>query len=283
MLLVEDSPADARLLREALRDAGEADAFDMSAAATLGDALKALSQAPPDVVLLDLGLPDSDRDETYARLHAAAPEIPVVALSGSDDVSVAAQTVRQGAQDYLVKGSADGALIARSLRYAIARRAAQRERELRVAAEARRAAAEAALQAALREHERETEAVGRLAANTAPTITAEAFGIVPLRQALPEIFEELVRAYAAALDRALERRAFRTEPGAEDALHRLAERLGFLRTGPRDAVELHLEALRRQSRDATPQRTRAYIEEGRVALLELMGHLAAYYRRPRVT
>ena len=80
-----------------------------------------------DVVMSDLSLPDSQGMETFERLHAAAPTVPVIVLSGLDDETLAVETVRRGAQDYLVKGRADTHLLVRSIRYALKRIAAERE------------------------------------------------------------------------------------------------------------------------------------------------------------
>jgi signal transduction histidine kinase len=121
-LLIEDNPGDARLIREMLRDAvsGHAD-VDLLYADRLAGGLEQLSGEGADVVLLDLSLPDSHGLETFAVLHAAAPSVPTVVLSGLDDQDVAVRAVQEGAQDYLVKGQVDGGTILRSMRYAIER------------------------------------------------------------------------------------------------------------------------------------------------------------------
>lgn len=145
VLLVEDNPADARLVEEALKDATVGVDFRVSLATTLRGAIALLEEERPDVVLLDLGLPDCERGETYPRLRQAGAAVPTVVLSGLDDEAHAAETIRQGAQDYLAKSRLEGQLLSRSLRYAIERGVAQREHDLQVADEARRAAAEDAV------------------------------------------------------------------------------------------------------------------------------------------
>ena len=129
VLLVEDHPGDARLVREELAEYG-AGAFQLETVARLDTALRRLAEARFDAALLDLGLPDSQGLDTFARLHAAAPELPVVVLSGLADERTATEAVQAGAQDYLVKGRPDGHSLARALRYAIERgRAEQALRE----------------------------------------------------------------------------------------------------------------------------------------------------------
>jgi len=123
-LLVEDNPADSRLLREHLREPAVG-AFQVTEVDRLSACLDLLRQNPFDVVLLDLTLPDSQSIETVIRVHAEAAQVPIVVLTGIEDESVGVEAVRQGAQDYLVKGQTDSRLLARSIRYAIERNRAE--------------------------------------------------------------------------------------------------------------------------------------------------------------
>ena len=125
VLLVEDNAGDARLVREHLADAPGAQGFVLENSPTLTLAAAAYAQTPPDVVLLDLSLPDSFGLETLARWQALAPALPVIVLTGSDDEAMAVAAVREGAQDYLVKGRIDGNLLSQAIRYAIERKRGQ--------------------------------------------------------------------------------------------------------------------------------------------------------------
>jgi signal transduction histidine kinase len=143
ILLVEDNPGDARLIRETLRDAGSLH-FDLRHADRLAAALPILAARAADVVLLDLSLPDAHGLETVTRVLETAPEVAIVVLTGLDDETVAIRAVKAGAQDYLVKGHVEPATLARALRYALERkrlegeraRLLEREHEARTAAEA---------------------------------------------------------------------------------------------------------------------------------------------------
>ena len=130
VLLVEDNAGDARLVREHLRDADGALPFTLDSFPTLTAAAASLAGSRPDIVLLDLSLPDSFGLETLARWQLTAPELPVVVLTGSDDEALAVAAVREGAQDYLVKGRIDGPLLAQAIRYAVERKRAQEELRL---------------------------------------------------------------------------------------------------------------------------------------------------------
>lgn len=120
ILLIEDNPGDIRLVKEMLHFAGHG-SFQLNNVPGLAAAAEWLAEHSPDIILLDLSLPDSHGVETFLRIQNIVSAIPIVVLSGSSDESVAMEAVRLGAQDYLVKGLIDGDLITRSLRYALAR------------------------------------------------------------------------------------------------------------------------------------------------------------------
>jgi two-component system, cell cycle sensor histidine kinase and response regulator CckA len=126
VLLVEDNPGDARLILELLGEV-QAQAFDLERVDRLDHALTRLAETGVDVVLLDLGLPDSQGLDTFVRARRGAPDEPIVVISGLDDERMALEAVRSGAQDYLVKGRIEGQLLARVLRYAIERKRAEQE------------------------------------------------------------------------------------------------------------------------------------------------------------
>ncbi len=127
VLLVEDNPGDVFLLQE-LVDEEPGSRFRISHAVDrLDAALELIAGHEADLVLLDLSLPDSGGLETFARAHAAAPEVPIIVLSGTDDEKMALETVHLGAHEYLVKGRIDAVLLHRAMRYAIERSRAERD------------------------------------------------------------------------------------------------------------------------------------------------------------
>jgi diguanylate cyclase (GGDEF)-like protein/PAS domain S-box-containing protein len=122
LLMVEDNPGDARLLREMLNEAG-AHETEVTQAESMEGAEKELRGRAFDLLLLDLGLPDAQGLEGVRRARAVAPRIPLVVLTGLDDESLAAQALQEGAQDYLIKGQIETRGLLRALRYAIERNA----------------------------------------------------------------------------------------------------------------------------------------------------------------
>ncbi|WP_321493329.1 diguanylate cyclase [uncultured Desulfobacter sp.] len=121
ILQVEDNPGDARLIKETLLEA-ESFPHRLYQVGTLAAALETITAYPMDVVLLDLGLPDTHGLESVYKICAAAPDLPVVVLTGLDDKTKALEAVQAGVQDYLVKGFLDPELLARTIRYAIERK-----------------------------------------------------------------------------------------------------------------------------------------------------------------
>lgn len=141
ILLVEDDDGDALLLqRVLLYERGEElyDEFYFLRARNLAAALREVAKGEIDVILLDLGLPDSQGLDTFVRLRAAAASVPIVVLTGLEDEALAITTVQQGAQDYIVKGKVDSTSLARAIRYAIVRhREQQAQQELNAELERR--------------------------------------------------------------------------------------------------------------------------------------------------
>ncbi len=121
VLLIEDNPGDVRLVRGYL-DERFGRACAVRHAATLAGGLDALRAAAADVVLLDLGLPDSQGLAGYFEVQRAAPGTPVVILTGHDDEQIALQALETGAEDYLAKADTDSVSLLRAMRHAIQRR-----------------------------------------------------------------------------------------------------------------------------------------------------------------
>jgi len=121
VLLVEDNPGDAKLLQALLREEGSLNT-ELAHVTTLGEAEKYLAEHTVEVVLLDPGLPDAQGLEAVRRVHACRPRVPIVILTGFDDESMATQSLQEGAQHYLIKGTIEGRGLLLALRYAVERK-----------------------------------------------------------------------------------------------------------------------------------------------------------------
>ncbi len=125
VLLVEDKPTDALIVQDELEHSATVPFF-VAPVEQLNEALSRLKAQRFDVVLLDLSLPDSHGFDTFVRLRGAAPEVPIVVLSGQSEEGLALKAVQAGAQDYLVKGRIGEGVLQRSIRYAIERKRTER-------------------------------------------------------------------------------------------------------------------------------------------------------------
>jgi len=120
ILLIEDNPGDARLFKEALKEAYGAK-FELVHCGSLARALDELPKTHSDVIVVDLGLPDAFGIDVVRRTRESAPATPVVVLTSRVDEALGLQALHEGAQDYLIKGQLDPQLLSRALRYAIER------------------------------------------------------------------------------------------------------------------------------------------------------------------
>jgi PAS domain S-box-containing protein len=120
VLLVEDNPADVRLIREMFKEA-KATWPAPEDTPSLMTAVDRLAKGGINAVLLDLGLPDSEGISTFAKLHNQFPRTPIVVLTGLNNEELGLRSVREGAQDYLVKGQVDSQWLCRAILYAVER------------------------------------------------------------------------------------------------------------------------------------------------------------------
>jgi signal transduction histidine kinase len=125
LLVVEDNPGDTRLLREMLNEDRSLD-VDLVCASFMAEAERILAARGVDIILLDLGLPDAQGLAAIRRARTAAPDIPLVVLTGRDDEALAAQSLQEGAQDYLIKGQIETRGLLRAFRYATERKRLER-------------------------------------------------------------------------------------------------------------------------------------------------------------
>ena len=123
ILLVEDNPGDVLIVKEHLRYS-EIN-FELIHSPNLQDAILQASRNGFDVILLDLGLPDSLGMETLKQMNASALKAPVIIMTGLDDEETALSSLKEGAQDYLFKNSLSSQNIVHSIRYSIERKKIQ--------------------------------------------------------------------------------------------------------------------------------------------------------------
>jgi two-component system cell cycle response regulator len=128
VLIVEDDRTQSLILKAQLQDSSRNiirrpgdNGFEVRCVSTLAEVEAVLDEFDPEVILLDLNLPDSDGLDTLTKVRKAAPAVPTVVLTGQEDEETAIAAISQGAQDFLTKGGTSRELVSRSLRYAIER------------------------------------------------------------------------------------------------------------------------------------------------------------------
>ena len=121
LLLFEDNPMDARLIIETLSEIRDA-SYVTTSVSRLNEGLELLKKDTFDAILLDLTLPDSHGIETVGKVQEFATTVPIIVLTGLEDGDIALQAIQYGAQDYLVKGQINSAMIARVIQYGIERK-----------------------------------------------------------------------------------------------------------------------------------------------------------------
>lgn len=126
VLLIEDNPGDSRLVKEMLKEPRFVE-FNITNSTRLDQALNLLESRCFEVILLDLGLPDSQGLETYRKLCSKAGDTPVVILTGLNDESIALKAIQEGAQDYLVKCEMSSSILSRLIQYAVERKKVNQE------------------------------------------------------------------------------------------------------------------------------------------------------------
>lgn len=211
-----------------------------------------------DLILLILGTecPTEDVLSLVARLTGRGPVLVILDGAG-DDVGLVA--MEAGAEDWV-------ALSAFTPQTLI----------LRVIGRAR--AVESSRVNAMRaDWEGETDRLGRLVGATS-SVTARSFGSRSLRDLLPDLHVFALGRLNDLIDQAIEDRIFRGGPGIDSDLQALAESLGFARAGPRDIIDLYVTVLRSRDDKGPVKRRAVMMEESRIIALQLMGHLANYYR-----
>ena len=110
--------------------------------------------------------------------------------------------------------------------------------------------------------------------------TAASLGLAPLRQARKEHFQNVVADFESLMDQSMEQALYKVQRDVSGKLRRMAERLGSEHAGPRDVVQAYIQAIQNKTKGEQGKKAQAYMDEGRLLLLELMGYLAAsYYNR----
>jgi CheY-like chemotaxis protein len=269
VLLVEDNPVNNKLIERLLFPSKkpiikDQFIFNLTFANTLNEAIAKLDQEKFDVILLDLMLPDSEGLNTLINIKKYALKTPIVVQTGSNDENLMVKCFQLGVHGYLRKTNIDRNILVYAIQLAIQRQKYIDNLEINEQQ---------------KQQELEIQGLEQFSNSSSTNITARMFGSQPIQESIPDIFQELVEDYGKLLDLALEERAYRVDHNRVETLRSLAEKLGFLKATPRDVVAIHTQSLKIKNKNVLPAKSQAYIAEGRLMVLELMGYLTSYYRK----
>lgn len=270
ILLIEDNLDDVVRIRKKVSQPvtsplAQGSHFEVSNVNSLSAGLQQIETQKFDLVVLDLSLSDKEPGiDRFSQIQDLAKSVPLIVLIDREDETQAVNLIQYGVLGYFQKDSVNSNLLAYSIRLA-----REQQQEL-----AKIEQSQHQQQQAL-----EFQNLEQVAQDIKSNVTVHFQGIPPLSEGLPEIFNQLVQRYGELMDMSLERQAYKIEHNISEHLRNLADRLGFVQAGPRDVVQLHTIALKQKTHDINPVKARAYVAEGRLMVLELMGYLTAFYRK----
>ena len=255
LLLIEDDQDDIALFEE-LINARHDDDFELIKAGDLKEATEQLRVHSVEVIVLDLRLPGTSGADTVRVVRNAVAATPIVVLTGSDDDALALECIEAGAQDFLTKSELTSRNLKRAIGYSI-----NRERR--------------AQQIDMQRTMSQYRSLSSAQQNTVVTAALAGSGAVAVRS--PAVYEHIVSAYQNLLAPLTE--ILRTQESSRAMKEHIITAIGDASGGPRDLIDIHLEALERtfSAQPEGPQ-ARTLAIEARLLALEMMGFLVDYYR-----
>jgi DNA-binding NarL/FixJ family response regulator len=263
--LIEDEPTTVKLIQRLLLKApqcslAEGLTFTLTQAQDLEETAEKLAGEKFNLILLSLEISVPPGLNILVKTRELASDIPIVVQTTSNDEKLVVKAFQLGADGYIQLNNIDSSLLVYQIRVAI-------ERQQYI------------LNLKHQQQEEEFRELEQLIKGGQTSITAKMFGSEAIRQSIPDIFQELVQNYGDLLDLALEEQAYKVEHNLSERLRSLADKLGFLKASPRDVVDIHTTTLRKKNQDVTLAKAQAYVSEGRLMVLELMGYLVSFYRK----
>ena len=259
ILLIEDNPADARLFSKIMTETDGPRHF-ITHTQTITECLTVLKHEVFDAAFIDLNLPDSSGLETLHTVLGCKPEMPIIILTGMDNDDLGSQAIQEGAQDFIPKDVISPSTLTRSLRHSIERKKLLLE-----------------LHQKAQQAQQELQELRKIVQT--PTTSGSKNTDSSAQTPVSSQLHELVSAYSEILGLAVSEQIHNTKSQHTDLLNKLIQRLGGLNAMPKDIIQIHLLAIDEiiKHKNALPKS--AYIEEGRMLLLETMGELACYYHQ----
>ena len=243
ILLVEDDRHQVEFIRSLLLHLMSDFEADVKNAGTLAAAQKALAEQVFDVILLDLNLSDSSGLTTYYQIRELQKRTPVVILTASEEKEMALQAIKTGAQDYLYKTALQGGVLLRSILFAI-----ERNRHW-------------------------TQLMDEMDGLNHIVVQMQASANVD-----ENVFSKFESEYKELLDIVAEQKIYKSKKNYSERLMKMAADLAAINADAGFIIEIHYAAMMEKITGAAPQEYRSSAEEGRLLIVELLGHLSNAYR-----
>ncbi len=237
--------------------------FQVSWVEQLLPALQTLAENSFDVVILALDIAQEKDLFPLLQIREHFSQIPIILINKNEIEFLVIRAFQAGADSCLYSQTLDGKLLMYEIRLLLERQ--QYRLRLEQTQQQKR-------------QQQEFEELEHLA-ESKTHITAKMYGATAIKDSIPEIFTEISREYGKLLDLALEQRAYRVEYDISGQLRTMADKLGFLKASPKDIIELHTITIKKKNENVTLAKSQAYVTEGRIMVLELMGYLVSFYRK----
>lgn len=271
ILVILGSDGVAARLRGLLSDAPVPQRFEVTHCASFSTWLDSLNDGPFDAVIYIEAVKGDGGIAQIVAIRQRMPLTPLFVVTRAEGV-VHLDLVRAGADDLLPTGELASFKLARAILVGIERK----RRESEAIGESRAAYLDDAAgdNAAVKE----IADMVSVAGEKPLPVTSKAYLAVDFSEQNPQKFEEFVQTYAKLIDDALDEASHRTTGSYRDALAAFADKIGMLNLGPRDIIDIHKEVIYRKTRNANRTKMQAYINEGRLLLVQLMGNVLTFYR-----
>ncbi len=295
ILIVDDEENVTRSLARSLRDQ-----FQVFTASSAGEALDIIAREDIAVVLTDQRMPGLTGVELLDQVRHVRPEVVGIIISGYTDIVALVDAINLGTvRGYVPKPwdladlrqrlesavhSYQASFLSREVLHSSAEAVTRMQKEISWLQQALDMVASGESVQSLLTVEAPSQMEPAASTDTSSTtntsrsVRSEDSGSSLLREDMPETFQQIIQDYSELLELALDQRVYKVNHRMASRVRSLSKWLGQLRAGPRDVVEIHSTVLKKKLDGATSLREQALVEESRLLLLELMGHLINYYR-----
>jgi DNA-binding NarL/FixJ family response regulator len=262
MFLFEDNPDDVIILTHLLRQHADT-VYTIATAESLAQGIRYLDSHDVDIIVADLGLPDSQGIDTFLRIREIAPATPVVVLSGQEDRTLALKAVEMGAQDYVVKSDLEGDRLERVVRYAIERHRLQVE----------------LAETKIREMQQQVFNKLQLLSDISPLCIPSDYGAPGrLRDSAPQRYNQFVARFGELLELAVSDPTMRAVNDIATALDDFARDLQAVNASASDIHEMHKAVLAGKGANLNPVQLLPYTEDATNLLVAVLSRLLSLYR-----